>query len=117
MPRCRLPTRRRSRAVTATVAGHKLHVAVGFYPDGTIGEIWIDAHRQGSFTRHALHAFAHLFSVALQRGAPLAELVGRFRGQQFEPCGEVRGHDTITEATSLLDYVVRAVEELAKEGP
>lgn len=111
----RLPARRRSRTVTACVAGHKLHVGVGFYADGSVGEIWIDAHKQGAFTRHALHAFAHLFSVALQYGAPLADMVARFRGGQFEPCGEVTGHTTITEATSLLDYVVRAVEELALE--
>src|SRR3546814_13391322 len=45
--RLRLPARRRGYTQKATVGGHRLYLRTGEYPDGNIGEIFIDRHKEG----------------------------------------------------------------------
>jgi ribonucleoside-diphosphate reductase alpha chain len=115
--RRRLPKRRKSKTVYARVGGHKLYVSMGEYEDGTLGEIFLDMHKVGATFRGIMHCFARLFSIALQYGVPLRVLVKAFRGVEFEPRGKVEGHKRIETASSLVDYLVRAVacEYLAPE--
>ncbi|NDD27855.1 MAG: adenosylcobalamin-dependent ribonucleoside-diphosphate reductase, partial [Proteobacteria bacterium] len=43
-----LPTRRRGYTQKAHVGGHKVYVRTGEYADGSLGEIFIDMHREGA---------------------------------------------------------------------
>ncbi len=88
---------------------HKLFLRTGEYPDGALGEIFIDMYKEGASYRALLNCFAVLTSKALQYGVPLEELVDTFTFTRFEPAGPVEGHEHIKNCTSLLDLVFRAL--------
>jgi hypothetical protein len=72
-PRRRLPQRRPAVAIEVEHNGHRYRLQIGHYPDGNLGEIFIDANKQNS----ALDAFAAdsaiLISLLLQYGcSPIA---------------------------------------------
>lgn len=99
------------------VGGHKIHIGVGFRPDGTVMEFFLDLHKDGSFTRGAAHVIATGQSKALQRGVPLAAVCDTLRSTFFEPAGKVEGHEPdegqgppITHAESLFDLVAQVLE-------
>jgi ribonucleoside-diphosphate reductase alpha chain len=107
--RKRLPRKRKSDTWSGRVNGHKVFVTTGEYPDGSLGEIFVDLHKVGAFSRGTLHCFAKLFSIALQYGVPLRVLVKTFRGVQFDPSGDVTGHESIKKAKSIIDYVMQVL--------
>jgi ribonucleoside-diphosphate reductase alpha chain len=111
--RTRLPNRRRCCTVSARVAGMSVHVSAGFYPDGRIGEVFVVVAKAGSVLRGLLDEWSVNTSIALQYGVPLSVLVAAGIERAFEPAGTVEWHPTIKECTSLTDYVVRALEEMA----
>jgi ribonucleoside-diphosphate reductase alpha chain len=104
-----LPARRRGVTQEARVAGHKLYLRTGEYEDGTLGEIFIDLHKEGATMRSLMNCFAIAVSKGLQYGVPLQEFVDTFTFTRFEPQGMVEGHPNIRMATSIIDYVFRAV--------
>jgi ribonucleoside-diphosphate reductase alpha chain len=107
--RQRLPARRGGFVQEATVSGHKLFLRTGEYPDGSLGEIFIDMYKEGAGYRGILNCFAVLASKALQYGVPLEELVDTFTFTRFEPAGPVEGHEHIKSCTSILDLIFRVV--------
>jgi ribonucleoside-diphosphate reductase alpha chain len=110
--RKRLPKRRTGHTIEASVGGHLVVVTTGEYADGTIGEVFIDMHKEGSAFRSVMNCVAILTSLCLQHGVPLDLIVKRFTGMRFEPDGVVKGHATIAHATSVIDFIFRAVGEL-----
>jgi ribonucleoside-diphosphate reductase alpha chain len=106
-----LPTRNRCVRQKGTLCGQNVYVDHGrLYPDGRPGEVFVDLHREGALVRSLMNCFATSVSLALQYGAPLAEIVKAFKGKTFEPNGPVVGNDCVTECTSLVDYVMREME-------
>ncbi len=105
--RRKLPARRQGYVREAVVGGHKVYLRTGEYPDGTLGEIFIDMYKEGASFKGLLNCFAVLASKALQYGVPLQELVDSFTFTRFDPAGSVIGHESIKNATSILDYVFR----------
>lgn len=105
--RRRLPERRKGYIQKSTVGGHKVYLHTGEYDDGELGEIFIDLHKEGAAFRSLMNNFAISISIGLQYGVPLEEYVDAFLFTRFEPAGEVRGNDTIRQATSILDYIFR----------
>ena len=103
----KLPARRRGYTQKATVGNHKVYLRTGEYPDGRIGEIFIDMHKEGSAFRSLMNSFAIAISVGLQYGVPLEEYVDAYTFTKFEPAGFVTGNSAIKNATSLLDYIFR----------
>ena len=91
----------------ARVGGHKVYLRTGEYPDGRLGEIFIDMYKEGAGYRGILNCFAVLTSKALQYGIPLEELVDTFTFTRFEPAGPVEGHENIKNCTSMLDLIFR----------
>ena len=102
-----LPTRRKGYTQKAIVGGHKVFLRTGEYEDGTLGEIFIDMHKEGAAFRSLMNAFAISISMGLQYGVPLSRFVDAFTFTRFEPSGMVEGNDTIKMATSVLDYIFR----------
>jgi ribonucleoside-diphosphate reductase alpha chain len=105
--RLKLPHRRKGYTQKAVVGGHKVYLRTGEYDDGTLGEIFIDMHKEGAALRAMMNNFAIAVSVGLQYGVPLEEFVDAFTFTKFEPAGMVQGNDSIKNATSILDYVFR----------
>ncbi len=105
--RQRLPERRKGYTQKAIVGGHKVYLRTGEYQDGSLGEIFIDMHKEGAAFRAMMNNFAIAVSVGLQYGVPLEEFVDAFTFTRFEPAGLVQGNDSIKNATSILDYIFR----------
>ncbi|WP_204114179.1 vitamin B12-dependent ribonucleotide reductase [Shimia biformata] len=103
----KMPHRRKGYTQKAVVGGHKVYLRTGEYEDGTLGEIFIDMHKEGAGFRAMMNNFAIAVSVGLQYGVPLEEFVDAFTFTKFEPAGMVQGNDSIKNATSILDYVFR----------
>ena len=107
--RRRLPKRRHGFTQEARIAGHKVFLRTGEYEDGTLGEIFIDMHKEGAAFRSMMNCFAISVSMGLQYGVPLEHLVDQFVFTRFEPAGRVEGHENLRACTSVIDYVFRAL--------
>ena len=105
--RQKMPERRKGYTQKAVVGGHKVYLRTGEYGDGSLGEIFIDMHKEGAGFRAMMNNFAIAVSVGLQYGVPLEEFVDAFTFTKFEPAGMVQGNDSIKNATSILDYIFR----------
>jgi len=120
----RLPNRRRGYTQKAKIGGQSIFLRTGEYEDGTLGEIFIDMHKEGAAFRSLLNCFAIAVSLGLQYGVPLDEFVEQFVFTKFEPSGVVTGNDHIKMATSVIDYIFRELaitylgrQDLAHPGP
>ncbi len=105
--RHRLPNRRSGYTQKAVVGGHKVYLRTGEYEDGTLGEVFLDMHKEGAAFRSLMNCFAIAISLGLQHGVPLEEFVDAFVFTRFEPNGMVKGNDAIKMSTSVIDYVFR----------
>lgn len=105
--RRRLPDRRAGYTQKARIGNHKIYLRTGEYEDGTLGEIFLDMHKEGAAFRSMCNCFAIAVSLGLQHGVPLEEFVDAFQFTRFEPNGVVSGNPYIKMATSIIDYVFR----------
>ena len=99
----------RTRTATASIANHRVHLAVADYPDGRPCRIRVDVHKEGSGYRGLMDAFASTASEGLQRGVPLHVYVDDWRGRCFEPNGAT-DDPAVPTATSILDWIARTLE-------
>lgn len=104
--RKKLPSKRYGFTQKAKIGGQTVFVRTGEYGDGTIGEVFIDMHKEGASYRSVLNCFAIAVSIGLQYGVPLEEFVSKFVFSRFEPSGGV-DHPNIKNATSVIDYLFR----------
>ncbi len=102
-----LPAKRFGYTQRASIDGQVVYVRTGEYEDGTLGEIFVDMHKEGATFRSLMNCFAIAVSVGLQYGVPLEEYVEKFTFTRFEPAGMVVGHANIKSATSIIDYIFR----------
>ncbi|MBI5267206.1 MAG: vitamin B12-dependent ribonucleotide reductase, partial [candidate division Zixibacteria bacterium] len=105
--RRKLPNRRGGYTQKAVVGSHKIYLRTGEYSDGTLGEIFLDMHREGAAFRSLMNCFAIAVSLGLQHGVPLEEFVEAFLFARFEPNGMVEGNKSIKMSTSIIDYIFR----------
>ena len=105
--RRKLPHRRKGYTQKASINKHKVYLRTGEYMDGSIGEIFIDMHKEGAAFRSLMNNFAIAVSIALQYGVPLEEFVEAFTFTRFEPSGQVYGNTEIKFSTSVLDYIFK----------
>ena len=115
--RHQLPFRRQGYTQKAVVGGHNVYLRTGEYDDGTLGEIFLDMHKEGAAFRSLMNCFAIAVSLGLQHGVPLDEYVDAFVFTRFEPSGVVMGHQNVKFATSIIDYIFRelAISYLDRE--
>ncbi|PPR42200.1 MAG: Vitamin B12-dependent ribonucleotide reductase, partial [Alphaproteobacteria bacterium MarineAlpha8_Bin1] len=105
--RNKLPHRRKGYTQKASINNHKVYLRTGEYMNGTLGEIFIDMHKEGAAFRSLMNNFAIAVSIGLQYGVPLEEFVEAFTFTKFDPCGEVKGNTEIKFSTSILDYIFK----------
>jgi len=108
LERNRLPAKRRGWTQKAKIAGHTVFLRTGEYGDGTLGEIFVDLHKEGASFRSLMNCFAIAVSIGLQYGVPLEEFVEKFTFTRFEPNGFV-DHPNIKSCTSVIDYIFRVL--------
>jgi ribonucleoside-diphosphate reductase alpha chain len=102
-----LPNRRAGYTQKSRIGNHKVYLRTGEYQDGTLGEIFVDMHKEGAAFRSMTNCFAIAISLGLQHGVPLEEFVDAFLFTRFEPNGIVQGNDHIKMTTSIIDYIFR----------
>src|SRR5262249_13078721 len=76
--RRRLPADRNAACHKFDIAGHEGYIHVGFFEDGTPGEIFIKMAKEGSTISGLMDTVGVLTSMALQYGVPLEVLVSKF---------------------------------------
>ena len=102
-----LPSRRHGYTQKAKIGGHTMFIRTGEYEDGSLGEIFLDMHKEGAAFRSLLNSFAIAVSLGLQYGVPLEEYVDAFTFSRFEPNGIVKGHEYVKMSTSVIDFIFR----------
>jgi len=105
--RRRLPFRRAGYTQKAVIGGHNIYLRTGEYEDGSLGEIFLDMHKEGAAFRSMMNCFAIAVSLGLQHGVPLEKYVDAFLFTRFEPNGIVQGNPYIKMTTSIIDYIFR----------
>jgi hypothetical protein len=89
--RGRLPNRRCAISTSFERDGASFEMTAGYYPDGRVGEVFVNADRANSLLDFLMSDAAILASLALQYGAPLDEIRHALkrdgRGQAASPIG------------------------------
>ena len=88
------------------ISGFEGYLTVGLYDDGTPGEIFIRAQKQGSTMEGILDSFATAVSLGLQYGVPIETMIDKFTGSKFEPAGFTHNEE-IRYASSPMDYIFK----------
>lgn len=113
--RFRLPSERDSLTHRFTIADFKGYLTIGFYPDGRIGEVFIEAEKQGSTLSGVLGAFGRSISIGLQHGIPIDHFTQSFKYMRFTPEG-MTGNRDVRNASSIMDYIFKYLEYRLNDG-
>ncbi len=105
----RLPPKREGITIPLEMANHVIYLRTGEYDEGELGEIFIDASKEGSALRSSLNSFAVSVSKGLQHGVPLENLVATFVETQSEPRGPVKGYEPVKMAMGIHDLIFRVL--------
>lgn len=108
-PRRKLPKDRMSQTHKFDIGDLEGYLHIGMYEDGTPGELFITASKQGSTISGLLDGLAIVTSIALQYGVPMEALASKLIGTRFEPSG-LTGDSRIPMTSSLLDYIFRYIK-------
>lgn len=93
-----------------------VYVQTGQYSDGTLGEVFLKADKQGSLVSGLVESLSVVISLALQYGVPLEVISDKLRSTRFAPDGRVTYGGTETKnCTSIVDYLVRWLEQHYKK--
>jgi hypothetical protein len=88
----------------------RIYVTTGLFDDGTLGEIFVKADRQGATISGLLNQVAIHVSMSLQFGVPLQTIVRQMRGTRFEPSGFLFQDEKIKHCSSVADLIARHLE-------
>lgn len=83
MTREQLPNRRPNETLTFERDGISVTATVGYKPDGTVGELFLNALPQNSTIDVLLSDVAIVVSIALQYGVPLRQLTHAVKRDVF----------------------------------
>ena len=112
-----LPPRPAGMLRRALVGGHLVALRTAEFPDGRLGEISLSLPRESAAVRGLAECFAQAVSLGLQHGVGLDEFVDAFTLTRFGPSGAVEGDAEVDRATSVLDYVFRALSATYLDRP
>jgi ribonucleoside-diphosphate reductase alpha chain len=101
--RRRLPARCPAVRQRFELGGAEFYMHVGLHPEGDPGEVFLRQGKEGSTMAGLVDAWSIAVSFALQHGAPLKDLMGKFVGLRWPPDGWFDGH----YYSSPADYVAR----------
>ena len=104
MIRRTLPQRRAAETFSIRFWNQPFTVTVGFYPDGTLGEVFIDGGKTGQDIQSTARDAAVVLSLALQHGVPI---------ETIRHAVTRRGSG---EAASILGAIVDGLPAIARGG-
>lgn len=107
--RRKMPKTRDSKTHKFSIGQQEGYLIAGLYPDGTLGEIFVETAKQGSALMGFVDAWAQAVSIGLQHGVPFDVLKEKFMDMKFEPDG-LTDCDEVRIAKSIPDYVFRWLE-------
>jgi ribonucleoside-diphosphate reductase alpha chain len=81
--RTRLPNRRLNQTQEFNRDGISIKMTIGFKPDGSVGEIFLNADRADSMLDVLMSDAAIIASLALQHGVPLQQLAHAIKRDKF----------------------------------
>lgn len=87
----------------------KLYFTIGCYEDGVPGEIFVDLSKEGHMLHGWADSWATLMSLLLQYGVHPRDLIYRFKGTSFIPCG-ITNMPEVPICKSIPDLLVRYLE-------
>jgi ribonucleoside-diphosphate reductase alpha chain len=99
-----LPQRRRAETFDLVFRNQPATVTIGYFPDGTPGEIFVDVAKSGNDIAHIARDSAIMVSIALQHGANTATLRHAIT------------RDGNGAPASILGAIVDALAGLSREG-
>ena len=102
----RCPAKRFGYTQKAKIGGHSIFLRTGQYEDGTLGEIFLDMHKEGAAFRPCSTASPSRFPSACSTACPWTSTSTPSRSRGSSPTAW-SGHDHIKMATSVLDYIFR----------
>ena len=91
---------------TASISGYKFTIMCSFFDDGSVSEIFIKSHKDGTLMAGIMDSFAIAISLGLQHGVPLETFAKKYKDVSFEPMGITDNHN-IPLVSSVVDYVFR----------
>lgn len=83
MSRERLPNRRLNETQTFVRDGVSITLTIGYKPDGTPGEIFLNADRADSMLDVLMSDAAIIASLALQNGVPIQQIAHALKRDKF----------------------------------
>lgn len=101
-----MPRHREGHTTVVTLGGERFYITANARTDGSLGEVFIQWGKQGTSCAGLLDVLAIAWSVALQHGVPLADLVRHSRDLYFVPTGRT-DDPQIPRARSIADYLAR----------
>jgi ribonucleoside-diphosphate reductase alpha chain len=107
--RRKMPKTRDSKTHKFTIGQQEGYLVAGLYPDGSLGEIFVETAKQGSTLMGFVDAWAQAVSIGLQHGVPFNVLREKFVEMKFEPDG-LTDCDEVRIAKSIPDYIFRWLE-------
>lgn len=87
-----------------------IYITAGLYPDHSLAELFVVLGKSGEALTGMARCWATCFSICLQMGVPLAQLVRKFEYFRFEPSG-FTDNPSIPYAHSIADYACRWLEK------
>lgn len=92
------------------------YVTVNCYENGSVGEIFVRAAKEGNAQSNLFDAWCTMVSIALQSGISLATIIDKFKYWSFEPAGLTK-NSKIPLCRSPLDYVCKWLEKRFLDVP
>ncbi len=86
-----MPRRRAGHTTAVTLGGERFYITANAREDSTLGEVFIQWGKQGSSSAGLLDIYAIGWSVALQHGVPLTDLIRCNLDLYFVPGEKHRG--------------------------
>ena len=83
---------------------HRVYITANKFENGDLGEVFINAGKEGSVVSGLLNAMAILCSKMLQEGVPVESVIKSFINLRFDPWGMTDNPD-IPTAKSIVDYI------------
>lgn len=105
-----LPDRRASWTAHLHVCGQSVYLNCGEYPDGRLGEVFVDVSKAGSAARTYLKALSITMSLSLQHGTPLRTLVDALKGMSDSHPAPVPECPEMGQVEGIVDALARHLE-------
>jgi ribonucleoside-diphosphate reductase alpha chain len=96
----------------------KGYLTMGLYPNGQLGELFLEIAKEGAFISGIMDALVTGLSIALQHGIPLSTFLAKFRHTKFVPAGAVIGAPKAIRgfSGSVLDYLAKYLDYRFPQG-